>query len=332
MKTYVVVLNWNGKDFIEECLDSLSKQSHESEIVVVDNGSTDGSVELIERKYPKIHLIKELKNHGFAGGVNIGIKYAIKEKANAVALFNNDAVADKNWLKELVKTLEKNDSLGAVTGKLLSRDGKRIDSTGDLYSIWGLTIAGQRNMPTEKAIREAKKIFGASAGACLYRSSAIKEIRFFDEKFFAYYEDTDVSFRLQLSGWEVMYCPSSIAYHATGSTSSKLKGFTTYQTIKNLPILFFKDVPLGLMPKMLPRFFLAYYLILVNSLLSKRAWFAIKGHVAWLINIPHTLIHRRRIQKNRKVSNVYINSMLFQDLPKDAHRLRRFRSFFTHKS
>ncbi len=328
MRVFVVVLNWNGKELIEDCLDSLLMQTRKAEVVVVDNGSKDGSQRLIREKYPEVHLIEEDKNHGFAGGVNIGINYSIEKGADAIALFNNDAVAEKDWLKNLVKYLEKDESLGAVTCKFLSRDGKHIDSTGDLYSIWGLTIARQRNRPPSEAKSKPELVFGATAGASLYRAETAKDVGLFDEKFFAYYEDTDFSFRIQLAGWKVMYSPAAIAYHATGSTSSKIKGFTTYQTMKNLPMLFFKDVPLGLMPKMLPRFFMAYYLILFNSIFSKRSWPAVKGHLLWISNIPYVLMQRRKIQNNKKVSNDYIDSVLFQDLPDDAFRLRKFRSFF----
>lgn len=330
MKVYVVVLNWNGKDFVEKCLDSLQEQSYSAEIVVVDNGSTDGSMELIEGKYPDIHLIKESRNHGFDGGVNIGIEYAIKNGADAVALFNNDAIADKNWLKELQKVLASNKNIAAVTPKLLSHNGRQIDSTGDLYCTWGLTIARQRDETAKVAFNEQEEVFGACAGASLYRVAGLKDIGFFDEKFFAYYEDTDLSFRLQLRGWKIIYCPAAIADHATGSTSSRISGFTTYQTMKNLPMLFWKDVPAKLLLHMAPRFFLAYHLIFLNSLFHKgRRWPAIKGYIIWIKNIPYTIGERRKIQKNRKVSNEYIWSILLKDLPPDATRLRRFRSFFT---
>lgn len=332
MKVYVVVLNWNGKDFVEKCLDSLQKQTYKAEVILIDNGSTDGSVELIKSKYPKIHLVEESKNHGFAGGVNIGIKYAIKNGADAVALFNNDAVADKNWLKELQKVLADNKEVAAVTPKLLSENGERIDSTGDFYSIWGLTIARQRDEPANTAVGRQEEVFGACGGASLYRISALKDAGLFDEKFFAYYEDTELSFRLQLRGWKIMYCPTALATHATGSTGSRIKGFTTYQTVKNLPMFFWKDVPTGLLFRMFPRFLLIYCLIFFNSLFSnERRWPAIKGKLMCIKNIPYTFKERRKIQKRRKVSNDYIWSMLYQDLPPDAHRLRGFRSFFIRK-
>lgn len=326
----IIILNWNGKDLIRECLDSLQKQVFRASVIVVDNGSKDGSMEIIESEYPEIKLIKKSKNHGFAGGMNIGINEAINNNADAIALLNNDANPDKNWLNELQKVLFSNKNIGAVTPKILNQNGKLIDSTGDLYSIWGLTIAGQRDEPATKAKDKQENVFGASAGASLYRSEALKDVGFFDDRFFAYYEDTDLSFRLRLKGWRIIYTPKATVNHATGSTSSKISGFTTYQTMKNLPMLFWKNTPARLLPKMLPRFLLAYSLILINSLFKNdRRLPALKGFLVSIKNTPHTFNQRRKIQKSKKVSSDYIWSILYKDLPPTAHSLRRFRSFFT---
>ena len=138
MKAIVVIPNWNGKDFISECLDSLTIQTYKDfEIIVVDNGSTDGSKELIKQKYPEVSLIELDKNYGFAGGVNAGIKKALAGGAKYIVLFNNDAVADKNWLKRLIEVVETNPLAGIITSKLLRLDKKTIDSAGEFYSIWG---------------------------------------------------------------------------------------------------------------------------------------------------------------------------------------------------
>lgn len=331
MKVAIIVPNWNGADFIANCLASLENQTLKPDIVVVDNGSDDSSVEIIEKNFPQVRLIKNPKNLGFAGGVNIGLSYALDNSYEYAGLFNNDAVAEKTWVEKLVKKLEKKPELGAIAGKLLKKNGKTIDSTGDLYSAWGLPIARQRNEKTEKAASKDELAFGATAGACIYRAQAVKDVGLFDEKFFAYYEDTDFNFRLQLRGWKVFYTPDAVAYHAIGSTSGRLSGFTTYQTLKNLPMLFFKNVPFGLMPRMLPRFFIAYYSIFFSSIFNGRAQSAFKGHLVFLTNIPHVLIQRRKIQKVKRVDNQYLRSIIYDDLPPDAYKLRRLRRFFTGK-
>src|SRR3990167_4648145 len=134
----VVIPNWNGAKFLRVCLDSLHKQSLKADIIVVDNGSVDESLELLSHSYPEVKVVALSKNRGFAGGVNVGIKQAVADGADFVALLNNDAVADQKWLGHLVKFLNSHPQAGIVTSKILTADGKRLDSTGDIYTVWGL--------------------------------------------------------------------------------------------------------------------------------------------------------------------------------------------------
>src|SRR4051812_34056320 len=122
VSSVVVVPNWNGEAVLADCLDSLRKQTLKAHIIVVDNGSSDGSVELVEKSYPEVELIKHVKNRGYAGGVNPGFKRAIELGAGYAAAFNNDAVADKHWLERLVEYLDAHDEVGAAACKLLSAD------------------------------------------------------------------------------------------------------------------------------------------------------------------------------------------------------------------
>lgn len=316
MKVYLVVLNWNGADFIEECLDSLIKQSYPNEIVVVDNGSTDGSRELVERKYPNIHLLSEKKNHGFAGGVNIGINYAFGKGAEAVALFNNDAVADKQWLKKLVETLKKDAKTGIVTCKFMRSDKKHIDSTGDFYSTWGMPFPRGRNQKDSGLFDNAGEVFGASGGASLYRTKMLKAIGLFDKKFFAYFEDVDISFRARLAGWKIVYQPEAMAYHRVSATSSKMaKSFTRYHSMKNLPILYTKNMPAKLYFKYLPLFVLQMVRLAVSSLLRGGILAYLKGLAVFIFYLPVVLFDRFKVQRNRKVSANEINELLYRGRP-----------------
>ena len=155
------------------------------------------------------------------------------------------------------------------------------------------------------------------------------QIGLFDEDFFAYYEDVDLSFRAQLAGWKVLYQPKAEAYHHTGTTSGKIKGFTTYQTFKNYPLLLWKNVPGKLLFRIIPRFTLAYCSIYIASLGGGRGWPATKGAIRMITLLPKKSLERRKIQKGRKVEVGYINSILTHDLPPNADKLRRLRSFFT---
>ena len=138
MSIYIVIPNWNGAEFLRPCLDSLLAQTIKCNIIVVENGSTDESDTILATYGNKITVLKQPKNLGFAGGVNVGIKYAIKNGANYVALFNNDAIAEPNWLETLVKTMQSNNNLGIVTSKIVHVNDNILDSTGDFYTIFGL--------------------------------------------------------------------------------------------------------------------------------------------------------------------------------------------------
>jgi GT2 family glycosyltransferase len=329
LKLSVVIPNWNGKETIAECLDSLRIQSLGCQIIVVENGSTDGSLEFISQTYPEIELVIHQKNLGFAAGVNAGIKRAIANNSDYVALFNNDAVAEKDWLQNLTKVMEQNDKTGIVTCKFLDIKAEYLDSTGDQYTTWGLPYPRGRGELASNKYDEQTEIFAASGGASLYRISMLKQIGLFDEDFFAYYEDVDISFRAQLAGWKVIYAPKAVAYHQIGATSSKIKGFTTYQTIKNLPMLLWKNVPTPLLATVVPRFYLAYFSFILSALCRGQIWPALKGFLAILLLIPKTILKRYYIQRSKKVSTQYIRSIMTADLPSNAARLRKLRSFFT---
>jgi GT2 family glycosyltransferase len=327
-KPFVVIPNWNGADCIRSCLDSLRTQSLPPHIIVVDNGSVDQSIAIIEAEYPEIELIKHPKNLGFSGGVNAGFRHALSADVNYVASFNNDAVADRDWLLNLSFALNENPEIGIAACKLVESPGEHLDSTGEFYTIWGLPYPRGRGETNLNKYDQELDVFAASGGASLYRVSMLKEIGLFDEDFFAYYEDVDLSFRAQLAGWKVRYVPSAVAYHQIGATSSKIKGFTTYQTIKNLPQLLWKNVPWSILIRVWPRLALAFSFFVARALLRFQIIAVVKGFIVggflWFKKLPE----RRRIQKSRTVSDEYVWSMLVHDLPPNAHNLRRLRSIW----
>ena len=263
-KVAVVVPNRNGKDFIRDCLKSLTKQTIACQIIVVDNGSTDGSLGIIKKSYPEIELIELPENRGFAGGVNIGIKKALDNDFGFVALLNNDAAVESNWLEQLVSDAAEHPQIGIVTSKFMRADKKHLDSTGDFYSIWGLPFPRGRNEVDGGQYDDKKEIFGGSGGASLYSSEMLKQIGLFDEDFFAYFEDVDISFRAQLAGWRVIYQPKAIAYHYIGGTSSRLGNFARYHSVKNFMLVYAKNMP----SKLYFKYSLLYNLQLTRWLIS----------------------------------------------------------------
>ena len=334
-KVAVVVLNYKGIEDTIACIASLSRQTYENfMIVAVENGSGDNSVDefkKLESQYgEKLQTLYNDENLGFDGGVNTGIRWAMERDFDYVAVFNNDAIADKNWLKHLVDSATAQDS-GITTGLLLHEHGDTIDSTGDWYSKWGLPFPRNRGDKSSEA-PAAGFVFGATGGASLHSLKMLREIGIFDEDFFAYYEDVDISFRAQMYGWKVYYEPSAIAYHKQGATSGKMKsGFTAYQTFKNLPLVYIKNVPTGLLLPIGIRFYTTYWILLANNVVHGKGWSALKGAAMSIMFGVKALGARRRIQKNKKVSTQYIKSILWDDLPPDQTGLRKLRKIFIRK-
>lgn len=322
-----MVPNWNGAGHLAECLDSLLAQSLACRVIVVDNGSTDGSLELLE-KYRGLEVILNERNEGFTGGVNPGFKRAIDDGLKYVAAFNNDAVADKDWLKELVTALDKNPRAGIATSKILDAKGERIDSTGDYLTVWGLPYPRGRGESDLDKYDGETDIFAASGGASLYRIKMLAEVGLFDQDFFAYYEDVDLSFRAQLAGWKVRYVPSAMVRHRIGATSGRLKGFATYQTLKNQPLVLYKNLPTSLWWRVGWRFMLAHTLFFLRAVSRGDGWSALKGDWRGTMLILKKHFVRRRLQSTRKVSDDYIAGRLVHDLPPNARSLRRLRGLW----
>lgn len=321
--TLVIIPNWNGVKSIGKCLDSLTCKA--SNILVIENGSSDGSLDFLKTSYPSVRLIINKQNLGFAGGVNCGFNLAISQGYKYAALLNNDAIAKKDWLENLVNEMENYPTVGIATSKILNSDGSTIDSTGDLYTNWGLPFPRGRKEKNSTIYDQKKEVFAASGGASIYRVDMLKEIGLFDEDFFAYYEDVDISFRAQLAGWQVKYVPSAIVFHQIGATSKKIKGFTTYQTMKNLPLLFYKNVPKKYFFSVGWRLSIALFFFLLRSFQRKDGIAAIKGLGKAFILIPKKTKERTKIQSSAKVSSDYIWGIITHDLPPNAKALRELR-------
>jgi len=314
-QVYVIVLSYNSANRIGDCLGALKKQTCKHQLVVVDNASGDGSVELIQKDYPEAVLLTNSYNKGFAGGVNTGLRYAQEQGGRYAALINDDAVAEKDWLEKLVRFMEDNPKAGIAASKIIGAKDNILDSTGECYSVWGLAYPRGRGEKDAGQYDDQRWIFGASGGASIYRLKLLKQIGLFDEDFFLYYEDVDISYRAQLAGWKVGYVPEAIVHHEIGASSGQVKGLYTYHTLKNLPLLLWKNTPWRLMPKIWPRLVLAYSGFVLKAL--ARGYFVpvLKGLAMGTVLWPKKLIERTRIQRSRKVSAQYIDSIIVHNFP-----------------
>jgi len=243
MKATIVIPNYNGKHFLEPCLKSLSKQTEKYfEIIIVDNGSTDGSVEYIKEHFPLVSLIALDENYGFSRAVNEGIKASITPY---VILLNNDTTVHIDFVKKMIFSIEKSPKIFSVSSKMVQMNNPELlDSAGDLYTLigWAVNRGSGRLVDYYKT---SGKIFSACGGAAIYRRSVFDEIGFFDESYFAYLEDIDIGYRAKIHGYHNYYTPHAIVYHlGSGSSGSNHNSFKVKLTARNSIWLNYKNMPL----------------------------------------------------------------------------------------
>lgn len=313
----IVILTWNGKHLLKPCFAAVRKLEYKNlELIVVDNGSTDGSQDYIRENYKDFILIENEKNLGFSGGVNRGIQAASGEY---VALLNNDAYPEPDWITNIINRFKRDSSIGIISPKMLKSKkvmgAHLIDSTGDFMSKWGATYPRGRDLPDEGQFDEPQEIFSACAGAAVYRKEVFDTIGLFDEDFFAYYEDVDICFRARLAGYKVYYEPTALVYHQVGGTNTGRSHFTRYMSIKNMGYLYYKNMPWPLVIKYLPRFWFSQLYMLVAAVPAGALWQAIKANLVLLINLPKMFGKRRMIQKQRKATSAEIEKWLSPQWP-----------------
>lgn len=242
MKVTVVIPNYNGIEYLKECLKSLEHQSFQDFMVlIVDNCSKDGSPEFIKQSYPEITLVELDKNYGFSVAVNKGIKMS---RTPYVILLNNDTVVHKDYIKELYNHIHSSKKIFSVSSKMISYHKRNImDDAGDLYSVIGWAFQRGIGQNIDRYDRPAR-VFTACAGAAIYRKSVFEKIGYFDEMHFAYLEDIDVGYRARIEGYVNEYCPTALVYHIGSATSgSKYNEFKVRLAARNSVYLNYKNMP-----------------------------------------------------------------------------------------
>lgn len=257
MKVTVIIPNYNGKHFMQPCLESLNKQTcPDFKVLVVDNHSTDGSIEYMKENYPEIEVISLDKNYGFSYAVNVGIRHAVTPY---VILLNNDTTVDAQYIESMTKAIEASPRIFSVSSKMIQMyHPGLIDSAGDLYTLmgWGVCRGTGRSISNYTT---PDRIFTACAGAAIYRRKVFQEIGYFDESHFAYLEDIDIGYRAQIYGYKNMYCPTALVYHVgSGTSGSKYNSFKVKLSARNSIWLNYKNMPLLQLIINLPALLLGY--------------------------------------------------------------------------
>lgn len=257
MKTTVVIPNYNGKEYLWDCLSFLKRsyvddpkhagnellcERHTFDTIVVDNGSTDGSIEMLRKEFPKVTVIALSENTGFANAVNVGIKAA---KTPYVFLLNNDTKIDAGCVSKLEQAMDKRPDYFSIGAKMLSMQRpEEIDDAGDLYCALGWAFALGKGSDSSFYEKDYD-VFAACAGAAIYRRDVFEQIGYFDENHFAYLEDIDIGWRALIYGYKNGYLHDAIVYHAgSGSSGSRYNAFKVKLSSRNSTYLIRKNMPL----------------------------------------------------------------------------------------
>lgn len=322
----IIIINYNGSSDTLECLKALERETFKKfEIILVDNGSLDDSVFKIN-DFLKNNLLSSAVrfvcleiNRGFAGGNLEGLKYAT---GRFVALLNNDTIPDKAWLEELVKNMENNSEVGICASKLIVHDTNSIDSAGDGYTKALKAFKTGEGMSISN-FKDHKYVFGACAGAALYRREMLYDIGFLDEDFFLIHEDTDLNLRAQLAGWKVLYVPTATVRHKVRSSIGNLSDIAVYYSLRNKELVRIKDIPFGIFIRCSPEFILEVLIEFAYFAIKHRRFFLfLKAKRDAIKMFPRMWQKRKMIMKTRKVSNRYLLSLMTPIWQKDFFKAK----------
>lgn len=311
-RSTIIIPNYNGMAYLENCLASL--RGEPARVIVVDNGSTDGSRELVQEKFPKVRLISLDRNYGFCRAVNRGMEAS---ETTYVILLNNDTEAQPGFVKALEKAMDGDERVFSGAARMVRMDApSRIDDAGDYYCALGWAFAAGRDKPAEN-YDAPREIFSACGGACIYRRRILQKIGMLDENHFAYLEDVDLGYRARLYGFRNLYVPGAVVRHAgSASSGSRYNAFKAELTARNSVYLAYKNMPPGQMLLNLP-FLLAGFLIKQLFFLKKglgKSWWKglVKG--SGLCRSPEGKKRRVRFDSERLPAYVRIQWELWRNI------------------
>jgi len=319
-KVLIIIVNYNSSDYIGDCLSSLNKinyQKDDFKILVIDNNSTDGSVEYIERTWPEIELIKNNSNLGFAAANNIGLQQAVDCNFDYAYLLNQDTVVQSDFLQQAIKVAETSEIIGAVQSKLLLySDKSKINSIGNEIHYLGFAFAGGYKLPDKPLA--VKEITYPSGAGVLLNVKCLKKIGFFNPEFFMYHEDVDLGWRLWLAGYSILLAPESLVYHKY-EFSRSIKKY--YYMERNRYLVIFQNYKLSTLLLIAPALIFMDIVMFFYSFFS--GWWLEELRVHYYFLIPANWIKifkaRKKIQKNRRIGDKeimkrFVGKILFQDL------------------
>jgi GT2 family glycosyltransferase len=307
VKVSVIVLNWNGRKYLPECLDSLATQTfRDFETILVDNGSTDGSAEYVRDNYSWVRLVSLPENTGFAEGNNRGLAAC---EGEYIVTLNNDTKVAPDFLAELVRSIEGDARIGMSAARMRNYcQPERIDAAGLKIGINGLGYNIGIGEP-DAGQYDGSTVFGPCGGAALYRRAMLDEVGFLDPDFFAYYEDFDLAWRGRLAGWRCAAAPGAVVYHVHSATSGEWSRFKVYQTHRNKWYVIIKNWPLGLLLKQLPGLLALDAAALLLAVLKGRGGSAMRARFNVAKNLGRLLTKRREVQARNKLTPAEVEGL-----------------------
>ncbi len=320
----VIIVNWNGKHLLDDCLGAMRRQTfRDFETILVDNGSTDGSTDYVQTQFPEVKLLVLPENRGFTGGNIAGHEAA---RGQLIVLLNNDTEAHEDWLAAIHEASLHYPRAGSFASKMMYFDNRaRIENCGFALGLAGTTIdlgRGEMDGPTWSMARE---VFGACGGAVAYRRSMLQDIGFLDPDFFAVYEDVDLAFRAQLRGYTCIYVPKAIVYHRYRSTLGPRSHRQVFYSQRNIEWVYIKNMPLALILRSMPQRLLYELGSAVHFLKLGRGTAFLRGKLSAIKHLPTLLKKRRQVQRRKTVTN---SQVLDQMSPVLASKWRKFKQSF----
>lgn len=312
----VIVLNWNGRHLLEECLESVRAQAfRDFETIVVDNGSTDGSTDFLREAWgDRIRIVALPSNQGFAGGNNAGIRAS---RGRWIILLNNDTAVDSGWLSALADAIRRHPDAGMFTPKILNyyrRD--EIDNTGHLIYPDGLARGRHRLEKDDGRFDEEGEVLSPSGCAAVYKKEMLDQIGLLDETFFAYGEDVDLGLRARWAGWECYYVPEAVVYHKYSATTGTYSPRKAFLVERNRLWILFKNFPVREI--LVSPVYTGYrYVMHIRSAISgkgssgrfaenRSAWrlvgIILKAECAAVLGLPRVFRNRRAIRRTRGIT------------------------------
>lgn len=316
-KTAFVIVCWNNEKLLPEALQSIKQQTNSNHMtILVDNGSTDASVETAKKCLPEIKVIETNRNNGFARGNNIGIKEALQDASvQYVALLNTDARLDKDWLKNMIEFAATKPKAALLQGTTLNYSDRRIIDSTHLYLTRGGQGAQGNWLDVYRGELGPKKVFGVNAAACLIARDFIKAQpykHFFDESFFMYLEDVDISARATIMGWDNYLVPRARAFHMGSASSGGDTGYSNYglyMTFRNNLGVIIKNYPWALILQLVLTLPITDYRTvrhlwrLGNRTAVRKV---IAGRAVGIVRSPIYLFKRARLFGKRELNSQYM--------------------------